>query len=203
VVPTTAPLTKIEGCRALGARVVTQGESFEEALVEAKRLASERGWRFIHAFDDADVIAGQGTVGFELLEMNPDVVVVPVGGGGLVAGMSLILDCRVVGVLVEGMTPRTLADGLRVHRRGDLATRILQERHVTFVTVTEEEVAIEIGRLAAHDHVIAEGAGAVAVAALRKVDGKRRVAVVSGGNIDGQRLSALVTSAHDLTLRPK
>ncbi len=190
VVPETAPRTKIDGCRALGARVITHGESFDEALEEAKRLAVTHGWRFIHAFDDPDVIAGQGTVGVELRELRPDVVVVPVGGGGLVAGISLALDCRVVGVLVEGMTPRTLADGLRVRRQGDLALRVMRERGVERMTVTEEEVRREIVRLAACDHVIAEGAGATAVAALARVEGRRRVAIVSGGNIDATRLGS-------------
>lgn len=188
VVPETAPKTKVEGCRALGARVVLHGESFDEALGEARRLAALHGWRFIHAFDDPDVIEGQGTVGVELCSLEPDVVVVPVGGGGLAAGIALAVECRVVGVVVEGMTPKTLADGLRVRQQGDLAMRILRERGVEFVTVTEEEVRREIARLAACDHVIAEGAGATASAVLAKVGGRRRVAVVSGGNIDATRL---------------
>jgi threonine dehydratase len=188
VVPETAPRTKVEGCRALGARVVMHGESFDEALEEARRLGAHHGWRFVHAFDDLDVIEGQGTTGVELRELEPDVVVVPVGGGGLAAGVALATDCRVVGVLVEGMKAGTIADGLRVRRQGELAMQILREREVAFVTVTEEDVRREVARLAACDHVIAEGAGAAASAALAKVGGRRRVAIVSGGNIDAVRL---------------
>jgi len=205
VVPVTAPRTKVDGCRALGARVVAHGETYDDALGEARRIATSEGRRFVHAFDDPDVIAGQGTVGVELRPLEPDVVLVPIGGGGLASGIAVAMDCRVVGVQVEGVDAMvraikgeegpwepaaTVADGLRVRCAGRLTRRICS-RLDRIVTVTEAEVRSAVAELASCDRVVAEGAGAAAVAALAKVSGRRRVAVVSGGNIDGRKLVEL------------
>ena len=215
VVPTTAPATKILGCESLGARVLRHGGSFEDAYVRARELSEERGWRFLHAFDDSDVIAGQGTVALELAELEPDAVLVPIGGGSLAAGMGLILKARgvrVIGVHVEGLDsmaralrgdegngelPASIADGLRVQRPGALTRAICAEALDDIVSVSESDLRRTVLNLLSHERIVAEGAGAAAVAALEKVKGRRRVAVVTGGNIDGDllwRLHAEATS---------
>ncbi len=216
VVPDGAPRTKVAGCQALGARVIRAGDGFEGCVAHARALAHASGGRFLHAFDDAEVIAGQSTVAAELLAARPDVVVVPIGGGGLVAGVGSVLrraGVRVVGVQVEGVdslrrvlaregaprlpgpAPATLADGLRVAAPGRLPLRIVSTFLDEIVVVTEDEVAAALASLALHERVIAEGAGAVAVAALARVAGDRRVAVVSGGNIDADQLGAIIARA--------
>lgn len=214
VVPDGAPRTKVDGCRALGARVVHAGVGFESCVARARALAVAAGGRFLHAFDDAEVIAGQATVGAELLALRPDVVVVPIGGGGLVAGVGSVLrrqGIRVVGAQVAGVdslrraligeapslrsAPPTLADGLRVAAPGRLPLQIASAFLDEIVVVSESEVAAAIASLALHERVVAEGAGAVAVAALARVTGRRRVAIVSGGNIDGNLLGPLIAAA--------
>jgi threonine dehydratase len=209
VVPKSAPSAKIDGARALGAEVIERGQSFDECLAIARELAQRNGMRLVHAFDDPDVIAGQGTVGLELLPLEPDVVVVPVGGGGLAAGIGLALEgsgIRLVGAQVEGLDamrralaglpcdgapPSTIADGLVVREPGALTRNICSRVLSDIVLVTEAEVEQAIVELAARDKMVVEGAGAVAVAALSKVRGKKRVAIVSGGNIDLAALVAL------------
>lgn len=212
VVPATAPQAKITRTRSLGARVIEHGPHFEAAYAEARRLARLNGWRFLHAFDDPDIIAGQGTIAFELLHHQPDVVLVPIGGGGLAAGMGLVLAAygvRLVGVQVAGVdamartlrgdtTPfypaETIADGVRVRTSGALTTQICREVLDDIITVTEAEVRAAMLRLAVDDRIVAEGAGALAAAGLHHVPGQRKIAVVSGGNVD---LDAL------LRLRPE
>jgi threonine dehydratase len=209
VVPTSAPRRKVAGCRALGAAVVERGASFEEAFDHAVELAAREGWRFLHAFDDPDVVAGQGTVALELSTLEPDVVLIPIGGGSLAAGMGVVLaerSIRAVGVQVEGVDAMarelrgaggpfepaaTLADGLRVRRPGvlnrDLCGRVLED----IVTVPEAQVRSALVDLIAADRIAAEGAGAVAACALPLVRGRRKVAVVSGGNVDEAVLASL------------
>ncbi len=214
VVPDGAPRTKVAGCQALGARVIHAGDRFESCVARARALARASSGRFLHAFDDAEVIAGQSTVAAELLAARPDVVVVPIGGGGLVAGVGSLLrrqGIRVVGAQVEGVDslrralahegaaphpqPATLADGLRVAAPGRLPLRIAAAFLDEIVVVTEHEVAAALASLALRERVIAEGAGAVAVAALARVAGSRRIAVVSGGNIDARRLGQILARA--------
>jgi threonine dehydratase len=214
VVPDGAPQTKVAGCQALGARVIRAGDGFESCVAVACALARANGGRFLHAFDDAEVIAGQSTVAAELLAARPDVVVVPIGGGGLIAGVGSLLrrhGIRVVGAQVEGVdslrralaredgpvqpSVATLADGLRVAAPGRLPLRIASAFLDEIVVVSEDEVANALASLALHERVIAEGAGAVAVAALDRVAGTRRVAVVSGGNIDARRLGRILARA--------
>jgi threonine dehydratase len=205
----------VAGCRAFGARVVHAGDGFERCVARARALAAAAGGHFLHAFDDAEVIAGQSTVAAELLASRPDVVVVPVGGGGLIAGVGSVLrrhGIRVVGVQVAGvdslrralagedrpLTPApapTLADGLRVSAPGRLPLRIASAFLDEIVVIGEAEVGAAVASLALHERVIAEGAGAVAVAALSRVAGKRRVAIVSGGNIDADLLARLIASS--------
>ena len=214
VVPDGASQTKVAGCRALGARVVHAGAGFESCVAHARALAAAAGGRFLHAFDDPEVIAGQSTVAAELLALRPDAVVVPIGGGGLVAGVGSVLrrhGIRVVGAQVAGVdsfrralrgegapapaAALTLADGLRVAAPGLLPLQIASAFLDEIIVVSEAEVGAAIASLALHDRVVAEGAGAVAVAALARVAGKRRVAIVSGGNIDASLLGHLIARA--------
>jgi threonine dehydratase len=176
----------------------------------------------LHAFDDPEVIAGQATVAAEILQLAPDVwagvlpdvVVVPVGGGGLAAGMGSLLrrrGVRIVGAQVAGVdglrralrgdrplpgtAPATLADGLRVTVPGVLPLAIASRALDDVVLVSEDEVAAAVGELARAERIVVEGAAAVAAAALARVAGRRRVAVMTGGNIDAPVLAALLARA--------
>jgi len=210
VVPDTAPETKIARSRAAGCEVHLGGGTYEDCERTARALAEDRGWRFLHPFDDVDVIAGQATVGVELAATAPSVVYVPIGGGGLASGVATVLaplGIQVVGVQVEGVDamrrlltrergleglPFTVADGIRVRRAGRHTARICGAKLTDVVTVTESEVRAEVARLALEERVVAEGAGAVAAAAMARDPGPRKAAVVSGGNIDAETLSALL-----------
>ena len=188
VIPEDAPETKVRRTRSLGARVILAGSCYEESEVVARRLAETEGWRFLHAFDDPDVIAGQSTVGRELRATRADVVVVPVGGGGLASGVALALAgtrTRVVGVRVHARERMSsIADGVRVRHLGRRTRRILATHLAGWVEVSDTEVRAAMRQLYEREGWLVEGAGAVAVAGLRYVSGARRVAVVTGGNLD-------------------
>lgn len=210
VMPHGAPQTKIAGVAHWGATVRLHGDTFDEARAFAMQLAERNGYRFLSAFDDPDVIAGQGTVGMEIASLAPDVVLVPIGGGGLAAGVALVLHAqgvRIIGAQVEhvdamhralrgepeGPLPAaTLADGVRVKNPGLLTRDILSRLLDDIVIVREAELRETLVRLALEEHVIAEGAGALALAAGRRVAGKRKCAIVSGGNIDAAVLAGLL-----------
>lgn len=210
VMPKSAPQTKIAGVSHWGATVRLHGNSYDEAKAFAAELAAQNNYRLLPAFDDPDVIAGQGTVGIELAAMAPDVVLVPIGGGGLASGVALALKSqgvRIVGAQVEGVDSmaralkgdhelrepaQTLADGVRVKEPGTLTQAVLRELLDDVVIVREAELRETLVRLALEEHVIAEGAGALALAAGRRVAGKRKCAVVSGGNIDAAVLAQLL-----------
>ena len=210
VMPHGAPQTKIAGVAHWGATVRLHGDTFDEARAFATQLAEKHGYRFLSAFDDPDVIAGQGTVGMEIASLAPDAVLVPIGGGGLAAGVALALHAqgvRIIGAQVEhvdamhralrgqpeGPLPAaTLADGVRVKQPGMLTREILSRLLDDIVIVREAELRETLVRLALEEHVIAEGAGALALAAGRRVVGKRKCAVVSGGNIDAAVLAGLL-----------
>lgn len=210
VMPHGAPQTKIAGVAHWGATVRLHGDTFDEARAFAMQLAERNGYRFLSAFDDPDVIAGQGTVGMEIASLAPDVVLVPIGGGGLAAGVALALHAqgvRIIGAQVEhvdamhralrgepeGPLPAaTLADGVRVKNPGLLTRDILSRLLDDIVIVREAELRETLVRLALEEHVIAEGAGALALAAGRRVAGKRKCAIVSGGNIDAAVLAGLL-----------
>jgi threonine dehydratase len=217
--PLATPLNKVMATRRYGAEVVLVGANYDEAYQDARRRSRERGLTFIHAFDDEAVIAGQGTLGLELLEQAPevDVVFVPIGGGGLASGISCVLKemkpgVHVVGVQSERLASMkaaverhhpvtlpvatTLADGIAVRRAGD-KTLPLVERYVDeIVTVEEEEIANAVLMLLEREKILAEGAGAAALAALlnRQVDvaGKNVVLIVSGGNMDVTLLARII-----------
>lgn len=211
VMPHGAPETKIAGVAHWGATVRQHGNSYDEAFLFAKELAEQNGYRFLSAFDDPDVIAGQGTVGIEIAPYAPDVVIVPIGGGGLASGVALALKSqgvRVVGAQVEGVdsmvralkgdtAPKdpvaSLADGVRVKVPGFITRRLCANFLDDIVIVREAELRETLVRLALEEHVIAEGAGALALAAGRRVAGRRKCAVVSGGNIDAAVLARLLS----------
>lgn len=211
VMPRFAPLVKVSRARDYGAEIVLEGDDFDQALAQAQRLQHERGSVFIPAFDDERVIAGQGSLGLELLDQIPDMdaVIVPVGGGGLIGGTAVALkhsgcQARVIGVQTErvsGMqyaleaghpvlcpSEPTIADGIAVRQVGAL-TLPLVERYVDdIVTVTETEIAYAILLLLEREKTVVEGAAATPLAALlnRSLDvaDKKVVLVLSGGNID-------------------
>jgi threonine dehydratase len=211
VMPETASISKVEATRSYGAEVVLYGRVYDEAEEKAQAIAEEQGLVYVHAFDDEEVIAGQGTIAYELLEQLPsfDVVVVPIGGGGLASGVASVIKTRRPGVSIIGVEPAnapkmvaslragkpvtiepkpTIADGLVAKRPGELTYRLVSELVDDIVLVSEEEIAYAIYMLLERAKVLAEGAGAAALAALLagKVacEGKRVVALVTGGNID-------------------
>jgi threonine dehydratase len=217
VMPQCAPQTKVAGVAHWGATVRLHGDSYDDTKAFAAQLAAHNDYRLLPAFDDPDVIAGQGTVGLELAALAPDVVLVPIGGGGLAAGVALALKAmrragargiRIVGAQVEGVDAMaralrgdsrllepapTLADGVRVKEPGHLTRRLLEDLLDDIVIVREAELRETLVRLALEEHVIAEGAGALALAAGRRVAGKRKCAVVSGGNVDAALLARLLS----------
>ncbi len=207
IVPQDAPMAKVDATRSYGATVEMTGASFEEAVTTGRRQAEEAGAVYVHAFEDGDVIAGQGTVGLELAEQLEDVetVVVPVGGGGLVAGIALGVqaarpEMRVVGVRTpaEGFA---VADGIAVKQLGELPRAILEDRLDSMVEVSSAEIAQAIVLVLERTKLVVEGAGAAGVAALLagRVEGSGPVAVVlSGGNIDATTLISVMR--HGLTL---
>lgn len=218
--PDSAPISKIEATKGYGAEVVLVDGVYDDAYAKARELEKTEGRVFIHPFDDVDVIAGQGTIGLELLEQLPDIeaVIVPVGGGGLISGVAFVVKtlnpkCKVYGVQAAGASSManslrdgviatlpgvaTFADGIAVKRPGDLTFKLVSEYVDEVVTVTDDEVASAVLALIEQQKLIAEGAGAVAVAAamFNKVDikGKKAVCIVSGGNIDVNILSRVIT----------
>jgi threonine dehydratase len=223
VMPLPTPLIKVSATRAFGGDVVLHGSNYDEAYEEAMRQSAQDHLTFVHAFDDDAVIAGQGTLGLELLEQYPDldVVVVPIGGGGLIGGIGCALKetnsrIQVIGVqparlpsakvaLSEGKpvtlpSAVTIADGIAVRRAGERTLPLIQKYVDDIVTVEEEEIANAVLLLLEREKMLAEGAGAAAVAALvnRRVplihdsSGKKVIAVVSGGNIDVTLLARII-----------
>ncbi len=217
--PLATPLNKVMATRRYGGEVILHGANYDEACDEAKRLCAEQSLTFIHPFDDDAVIAGQGTIGLELLEQMPDVdvVIAAIGGGGLISGMACVLKelnpkIRVIGVQTARLpsmraalaarepvvlpVASTLADGIAVRRAGDRTLPMVNKYVDDIVTVEEEEIANAILLLLENEKTLAEGAGAAPVAALlqHKVSciGKKIVAIVSGGNLDVSILSRII-----------
>lgn len=220
VMPRFAPLVKYNTCQRLGANVILHGASFLEAKQFAWKLAAEKGFTYIHGYDDPAIIAGQGTMGLEILAQVPDVeaVVIPLGGGGLLAGVALAIktlrpEVQIIGVEPEGaakfaaaleaghpVTIRcssTLADGLAVPDIGANAFPIVRQYLDKLVTVNEDEIALAILRIVELEKAIVEGAGAGGLAAvlagkLPELAGKRVVLPFCGGNIDPAILSRVI-----------
>ena len=219
VMPRWAPLVKVSNCRSFGAQVILQGENLGESLEIARQMVGSTGRTFIHGFDDPEIIAGQGTMGLEILEDVPEVdaVIVPVGGGGLIAGVGAAIKSQRPGVQIIGVEPRhaptlrasldaghpvavtpdpTLADGLAVSRVGTLCFDIARQVVDELVLVDEQQIARSVLRLLELEKTVVEGAGAVPLAAA--VDpslglaGKTVVLCLCGGNIDVTLISRVI-----------
>ena len=223
VMPLHAPLVKVANTRRLGARVMQTGETLSDGEAQIQRLVREHGLEPVHAFDDLDVMAGQGTIGLEILEQVPELstLIVPIGGGGMISGIATAVkaerpDARIIGVeaaaspgahasLAAGRPSRlarsdTLADGIAVKRIGDLAFPHIQRLVDDVALVDEEEITRAIFFLLEAEKLVVEGAGAVSVAAvledkvgLRPSD--TTVCVLSGGNIDMNVVSRIIDRA--------
>ncbi len=217
--PDGAPISKVEATKSYGAEVCMVKGVYDDAYNKALELKDEMGYTFIHPFDDEQVIAGQGTIGLEILDQLSDVdaVIVPVGGGGLISGISFAIkslnpEIKVYGVQAEGASSmvnsvhdhqiekldsvKTIADGIAVKEPGKLTFEMCEKYVDELVTVTEDEISTAILTLIEQHKLIAEGAGAVSVAAALfnkvPVKGKKVVCVVSGGNIDVTILSRVI-----------
>ena len=220
VMPETAPLIKVTNTRGYGADVIQVGTILDDAAAEVQRLAAEEELSIIHAFDDEDVIAGQGTMGLEILEQVPDVsvVVVPVGGGGMISGIACAIkeikpDVRIIGVeadaaasakasrdageVVKIAASDTLADGIATKLIGEITYPLIERYVDELVSVGEEEIAAAILLLIEREKTVAEGAGAVGLAALMTgsvtlSETDRAVLLLSGGNIDINMISRII-----------
>lgn len=220
VMPDYAPLIKITTCERLGARVIVHGKDFAEARTEADRLVEHDGLTYIHGFDAPEIIAGQGTVGLEILEQVRDVdaIVCPIGGGGLVAGLAIAVKALRPRVKIIGVESRctgnfsaalragspvamkrtaTLADGLATLKVGTNAFALARGRVDAVVSVKEEWIALAILRMLELEKTVVEGAAAVPLAAmlsgqLDKLRGQKVVLLVGGGNIDPAMLSRVI-----------
>lgn len=218
--PDGAPISKVEATKRLGAQVCLVKGAYDDASRYAHELVAQTGATLIHPFDDEEVIAGQGTIGLEILDQLPEVdaVIVPVGGGGLISGVAFAIkslrpDVKVYGVQAENApsmrnslehdqpqtldTVATFADGIAVKRPGDLTYQLVREYVDEVVTVSEDEIAAAILAMMERQKLVAEGAGAVSVAAAMfdklPIEGKNVVCLVSGGNIDVNILSRVIT----------
>ena len=219
VMPRWAPLVKVSNCRSFGAEVILHGESYEQAKRHALGLARDRKRTYVPGFDDEDVIAGQGTVGLEILEDVPDVdaIVVPVGGGGLIAGIATAVKAlgptvKILGVepinaptlheslkagkVVRVETKPTLADGLAIAEVGKLCFELIRSRLDELLLVDEPTIARSVLKLLELEKTMVEGAGAVPLAAAMNpscgLAGKKVVLVLAGGNIDVTVLSRII-----------
>jgi len=200
-VPLTAPMAKIDACRNYGAATEMAGEDFEDALDAALAHVEETGGTFIHPYEDQLVVAGQGTIGLELLDQEPDVgtVLIPIGGGGLALGISTALralkpEVRIVGVRA-GVDGYTIADGIAVKVPSDFTMPLLEDLLDDIVAVTDEEISEAIVLLLERAKLVVEGAGAVGVAALlagRDGGTGTAVPILSGGNIDPTMLISVM-----------
>jgi len=204
--PQDAPMAKVEATRAYGAETILTGAMFDDALAAASARAEETGATFVHAFEDPQVIAGQGTIGLELAEQVPDAqtFILPIGGGGLAAGIAIALRAlrpgvRIVGVQAGKTGHGTIADGIAVKHPGELTMAILDDLLDDIVHVEDDALAYAITLLLERSKLVVEGAGAASVAALLNGDagGGDVCALLSGGNIDATLLVSVVR--HGLT----
>ncbi|MEM9347776.1 MAG: threonine ammonia-lyase [Planctomycetota bacterium] len=220
VMPTFAPIIKVRNCEELGANIILHGDHIGDCKDYANRLVEEQGLTYVNGYDDPGIIAGAGTIGLEMLEQVPglDAIVVPVGGGGLIAGIGIAIkaikqDIKLIGVEpesaasftaarqagkpVKARVSPTLADGLAVPCVGENAYALAEPLIDKLITVTEPEIALAILRLAEMEKAVVEGAGAsgVAAALAGKLDdyrGKRVATILCGGNIDTTMLGRII-----------
>ncbi|MCZ6627534.1 MAG: threonine ammonia-lyase [SAR324 cluster bacterium] len=217
VMPRDTPFTKVERTREFGARVVLEGESMDASAEHARELASREGLAFVHPYDDPHIIAGQGTVGLEMLEDAPelDMIAVPVGGGGLLSGIAVAANAlkpelTLVGVeadsypsmyqALHGLAPTsggaTIAEGIAVKQPGELTRAIIAELVEVLVQVEESTLEEAVNLLVEEQRLVAEGAGAAGIAALiqhrERFAGRKVGVVICGGNIDGRLLASVL-----------
>ena len=217
VMPKTTPLIKVQSTKKYGAEVVLYGDVYDDAYQKAKELEAQEGYVFVHPFDDIDVLEGQGTIALEILEEMPDaeVIVVPIGGGGLISGIAAAAkmikpDIKIIGVEPSGAASatealkknkvvtlpeaNTIADGTAVKRIGDLTFNCIKQYVDEVVTVDDYELTEAFLLLAEKHKIIAENSGILPLAALKKLSerGKKVVPVVSGGNIDVLTISSMI-----------
>ena len=218
-IPSTAPISKIEATKSYGAQICLVDGVYDDAYNEAVQCQQETGAEFIHPFDDIEVIAGQGTIALEVLEQLPEVeaVIVPIGGGGLISGIAYTIkmlkpECKVYGVQAAGAgsmyysiehhkraelpAVHTFADGTAVKMPGENTFALCEKYVDKIVTVTDDEIATAVLTLMERQKLVAEGAGALSVAAAMfkklPIEGKKTVCIVSGGNIDVNILSRVI-----------
>jgi len=220
VMPEHAPVSKVKATERYGGEAILYGQDYSDAQAEAHRIEREEGRTYVHAFDDEMVMAGQGTIGLEIVEDCPDVetVIVPIGGGGLISGIATAVkaydpDIRVIGVQAEGASSAaeslqkgeiyeresvdTIADGIATRRIGDRTFEVIKERVDEVVTVDDESIAIALTYLLEREKALAEGAGAISLAALLSgaieyEEGEVIVPALCGGNIDLNMLTTVV-----------
>lgn len=217
VMPKTTPLIKVQATKDWGAHVVLAGDIYDEAYEEAKRLEKANGYTFIHPFNDYDVMAGQGTIALEILEDMPDtdVILVPIGGGGLISGIAVAAkainpNIKIIGVestgamgmkesLIAGhpvslATVDSIADGAAVKTVGNLTYDLVKDYVDEVITINDEDLIEAIFLLVEKHKIVAEATGALSIAALKKLNitGKKVVSVISGGNIDVLTMSSLL-----------
>jgi threonine dehydratase len=217
--PVFAPITKVSAVSRYGAEAILHGINYDEAQEEALQRAQQNGLTFVHAFDDEAVIAGQGSIGLELLEQVPDLeaVVVPLGGGGLISGVACAIkelkpEVRVIGVQTERVpsmkvamhehqpvlvpAESTIADGIAVRKAGELTLPMCEKYVDDIVTVEEEEIATAMLRLLEIEKTVVEGAGAAGMAAVlehrTETTGKNVAVIITGGNIDVMMISHII-----------
>lgn len=219
VMPKTTPYLKVQSTKAFGGNVVLYGECYDDAYLEAKRIEKEDGKLFIHPFDDEDIICGQGTIALEILEEieNLDYILCPIGGGGLISGVSLAAkeinpNIKIIGVQAEGaaamaisykmgkITPldkiHTIADGIAVKNPGNITFDFIKNNVDEIITVSENDIVEAFLLLAEKQKLLAEPSGAVTLAALKKleVSDKKICCIISGGNIDMLTISSLINN---------
>ncbi|MEH7269185.1 bifunctional threonine ammonia-lyase/L-serine ammonia-lyase TdcB [Bacillus toyonensis] len=220
VMPTSAPQAKVDATRGYGSEVILYGDTFDDAKAKCEEIIKETGETYLHPYDDVEVMAGQGTIGLDILDdmWDVDTVIVPIGGGGIISGIAVALksfnpSINIIGVQadnVHGMKASydageivshykapTIADGCAVKIPGNLTFEIVKNLVDEIVTVSEEELEVAMKDLLQRGKAVVEGAGALATAALlagkvdKYVQGKKVVAVISGGNVDLKRISSV------------
>ncbi|MEH7186085.1 bifunctional threonine ammonia-lyase/L-serine ammonia-lyase TdcB [Bacillus toyonensis] len=220
VMPTSAPQAKVDATRGYGSEVILYGDTFDDAKAKCEEIIKETGETYLHPYDDVEVMAGQGTIGLDILDdmWDVDTVIVPIGGGGIISGIAVALksfnpSINIIGVqadnvhgmkasydagkIVEHYEEPTIADGCAVKIPGNLTFGIVKDLVDDIVTVSEEELEVAMKDLLQRGKAVVEGAGALATAALlagkvdKYVQGKKVVAVISGGNVDLKRISSV------------
>ncbi|MEB9673076.1 MULTISPECIES: bifunctional threonine ammonia-lyase/L-serine ammonia-lyase TdcB [Bacillus cereus group] len=220
VMPTSAPQAKVDATRGYGSEVILYGDTFDDAKAKCEEIIKETGETYLHPYDDVEVMAGQGTIGLDILDdmWDVDTVIVPIGGGGIISGIAVALksfnpSINIIGVqadnvhgmkasydagkIVEHYEEPTIADGCAVKIPGNLTFEIVKDLVDDIVTVSEEELEVAMKDLLQRGKAVVEGAGALATAALlagkvdKYVQGKKVVAVISGGNVDLKRISSV------------